>query len=308
MEHHRDVRIIAVPYDSGHPGLRMGAGPEHLLDNGLGEALRPGGRRPSVTYVRHEIEPTAEVATAFELHALVSDQVRQAIAEGGFPLVLSGNCNTAAIGAITGAGSEGLGIVWFDAHGEFNTPETTTTGFIDGMGLAIAVGRCWTAMAKGVTGFAPVPEENVVMAWVRELDGAEQERLDASEVAVVGAHLIEKQGFRALGAVLDDLSTRVGRVYVHVDLDVLDAEKVGKANEFATEGGPDAEELQAALGMVRERFAVAAAGMASYDPSFDADGRVLHAAIASASALTNPTSPTATLFSEPPRRRSRKLD
>jgi arginase len=137
-----------------------------------------------------------------------------------------------------------------------------------------------------------VPEANVVMAWVREVDRAEQERLEASEVAVVGAHLIEKQGFRALGAVLDDLSTRVGRVYVHVDLDVLDAEKVGKANEFAAEGGPDAEELQAALGMVRERFAVAAAGMASYDPAFDADGRVLRAAIASASSLTNPTSPT----------------
>jgi arginase len=84
----------------------------------------------------------------------------------------------------------------------------------------------------------------------------------------------------------------VGRVYVHVDLDVLDAEKVGKANEFAAEGGPDAEELQAALGMVRERFAVAAAGMASYAPAFDADGRVLRAAIASASSLTNPTSPT----------------
>jgi arginase len=270
----------------------MGAGPEHLLHNGLGEAVRPEGRRPSVTNVRHEIEPTAEVATAFELHGLVSGQVRQAIAEGGFPLVLSGNCNTAAIGAIAGAGPEGLGIVWFDAHGEFNTPETTTTGFIDGMGLAIAVGRCWKAMAKGVPEFAPVPEANVVMAWVRELDGAEQEWLDASEVAVVGAHLIEKQGFRALGTVLDDLSTRVGRVYVHVDLDVLDAEKVGKANEFAAEGGPNAEELQSALGMVRERFTVAAAGMASYDPAFDADGRVLRAAIASASALTNPTSPT----------------
>ena len=290
MEHHRDVRIIAVPYDSGHPGLRMGAGPEHLLDNGLGEAVRPEGRRPSVTYVRHEIEPTAEVATAFELHALVSGQVRQAIVEGGFPLVLSGNCNTAAIGAIAGAGLDGLGIVWFDAHGEFNTPETTTTGFIDGMGLAIAVGRCWKAMAKGVPGFAPVPEANVVMAWVlRELDGSELERLDASEVDVVGARLIEKQGLRALGAALDDLKTRIGRVYVHVDLDVLDAEKVGKANEFAAEGGPDAEELQAALGMVRERFEVATAGIASYDPTFDANGRVLRAAIASASSLTSPT-------------------
>jgi hypothetical protein len=73
----------------------------------------------------------------------------------------------------------------------------------------------------------------------------------------------------------------LGKVYVHVDLDVLDAEKVGKANEFATEGGPNTEELQAALGMVPKRFAVAVAGMASYHPAF-----------ASARSLTNPTSPT----------------
>ncbi len=130
------------------------------------------------------------------------------------------------------------------------------------------------------------------MAGVREVDGAEQERLDASEIAVVGSHLIGKQWLRALAAALDELKTRVSRVYVHLDLDVLDARKVGKANEFAAEGGPDAEELQAALGMVRERFEVAAAGIASFDPAFDANGKVLRAAVASARVLTNPTSPT----------------
>jgi arginase len=175
MEDHPDIWIIAVPYDSGHPGLRMGAGPEHLLRNGLGEELRSKHLRLSVTTVRHEGDPPAEVATAFELDGLVSSQVRRALADGRFPLVLSGNCNT-AVGTLAGAGPEGLGVVWFDAHGEFNTPETTTTGFIDGMGLAIAVGHCWKAMARGVPGFSAVPEENVVMAGVREVDPAEQER------------------------------------------------------------------------------------------------------------------------------------
>jgi arginase len=292
MKDHLDIRIVAVPYDSGHPDLRMGAGPEHLLNNGLGEELRSEGRGPSVTTVRHEREPTAEVATAFELHSLLSNRVRRAIGDGEFPLVLSGNCNTAAVGSLAGAGSEDLGVVWFDAHGEFNTPETTTTGFIDGMGLAIAVGHCWKAMARGVPGFSAVPEENVVMAGVREVDPAEQERLDASGITVVGADVIEKEGLQALITALDDLKTRVGMVYVHVDLDVLDAGKVGKANEFAVEGGPDAEELQAALGMVRERFEVAAVGIASYDPAFDANGRILRAAIASVRTLTYPTSPS----------------
>jgi arginase len=285
MEDYRDIRIIAVPYDSGHPGLRMGAGPEHLLANGLIEALGSGGCRAGVTTLRHEEEPPAEVSTAFELHRLVSDQVRLALTNGEFPMVLSGNCNTAAIGALAGLGREGLGIVWFDAHGEFNTPETTTSGFVDGMGLAIAVGHCWKQMAGGVPGFLPVPEENVVMAWVREVDRVERERLDSSGIAVVGADQIARDGARALGEALDDLKTRVGKVYVHLDLDVLDAGKVGKANEFAPEGGPDANELQAALGMVGERFDVAACGIASYDPSFDPDVRVLRAALASASVL-----------------------
>jgi arginase len=122
MEDYPGVRIIAVPYDSGHPGLRMGAGPEHLLDNGLREALRSQGQRISVVTLRHEREPPSEVATAFELHDLVSTQVRRALAGGEFPLVLSGNCNTAAIGTLAGIGSEGAGVVWFDAHGEFKLP------------------------------------------------------------------------------------------------------------------------------------------------------------------------------------------
>jgi arginase len=216
--------------------------------------------------------------------------VRRALADGEVPLVLSGNCNT-SVGTLSGADPEGMGVVWFDAHGEFNTPETTTTGFIDGMGLAIAVGHCWKAMARGVPGFSAVPEENVVIAGVREVDPAEQERLDASKIAVVGADRMEKQGLGALATALDALKTRVDRVYVHLDLDVLDAGKVGKANEFAVEGGPNAEELQATLGMVRERFEVAAIGIASYDPTFDADGRVLRVAVASARSLAYPTSP-----------------
>ena len=116
--------------------------------------------------------------------------------------------------------------------------------------------------------------------------------MDASEIAVVGAESMERQGLGTLATALDALKIRVGRVYVHVDLDVLNAEKVGKANEFAAEGGPNEEEFQAALGMVRERFEVTAFGIASYDPIFDADEQVLRAALASARSLAYPRSPT----------------
>ena len=287
MGAHPSVSVVVVPYDSGHRGLRMGAGPEHLVEGGLAEALRTRGLNPSFATVRPEGDPPAEVATAFELHGLVSEQVRGALSEGRFPLVLSGNCN-ASVGTISGAGTQGLGVVWFDAHADFNTPETTTTGFTDGMGLAVAVGHCWRKMAEGVPGFSPVAEEDVVLAGARDVHPAEEERLAASGVTVVGADRLGREGLGALAAALDGLASGVGGVYVHLDLDVLDPARAGKANGFATEGGLDAEGLLAALEMVRGRFDVVAAGIASYDPGFDADGRVLGAALACVEALTSP--------------------
>lgn len=294
MRDYPDLRVIALPYDAGHSGLRMGAGPEYLLDNGLTEALRSTQRSLNFTIVRPEGDPPAEVAAAFELDGLVSQEVREALSWSEMPLVLSGNCNTAVgtiAGANAGAGSRGLGIVWFDGHADFNTPETTTTGFTDNMGLAIAVGHCWKAMSESVPGFSPVAEEHVVLAGVREIESAEEERLGASGVKLVGGDTVEQDVLAALAASLDSLKTKVDRVYVHLDLDVLDPGEVGQANEFAPEGGMSAEDLELALSMVRERFVIAAAGIASYDPAFDAEGRILSAAIACARGFTSPTTP-----------------
>jgi arginase len=285
MAEHPAVRTIFAPYDSGHRGLRMGAGPDYLMEGGLPEMLR-STERPSLSFahVLPEVDPPAEVATAFELDRLIAEQVREAVAGGEFPLVLSGNCNT-AVGTIAGLGASDLGVVWFDAHADFNTPETTTTGFTDGMGLAIIVGHCWKEMAGGVPGFSAVAERDVVLAGVRAIEPAEEERLAASDVSVVGADRIGLEAPSNLEVALDGLKSRV---YVHLDLDVLDPEKAGKANEFATAGGLSAEDLKTALGLVRERFAVAAAGIASYDPAFDPDGRVLAVALACARILTAP--------------------
>jgi arginase len=283
------VRAILVPYDSGHRGARMGRGPEHLLANGLSGALSPNRNEVHQVVVKSESILPAEVATAFELDRLVSLEVRAAIEAGEFPLVLSGNCN-ASLGTLGGIGSSSrLGIVWFDAHADFNTPETTTTGFTDGMGLAIAVGHCWSATAASIPTFNPLAESNVVLVGARDVSRAERNRLDDSEILIVGAELAEREGLpEALAAALDALRSRVGSVYVHLDLDVLDAESVGPANEFAVRGGLTREELEDAISMIRDRFTVAAAGIASYDPALDGTGAVLQAGLACARALVCP--------------------
>lgn len=278
MKNHSDLRIIAIPYDSGHRGFRMGTGPEHLLDNGLAEALRSRQRGLDFTIVRPDSDPPVEVAAAFELDVLVAREVHRSVSRGEIALVLSGNCNT-AVGTIAGAGPEGLGIVWFDGHADFQTPETTTTGFSDDQGLSIAIGHCWKAMSAGVPGFVPVAEEHVVLVGSSEIEPAEKARLDASKVNLVDSDVLREDGLDALAVTLEELRVEVGRVYVHLDLDVLDPAKVGWANEFAPEGGLSAEELSAALSMVRERFVTTAAGIASYDAAFDAGGQILSVAI-----------------------------
>lgn len=281
-----DIRVILAPYDSGHRGIRMGRGPEHLLGNGLQGYLRSNGREVKTVMVELDSAPPFEVAAAFDLDRLVSEEARAATEAGEFPLVLSGNCNT-AVGTIAGAGAEGLGVIWFDAHADFETPETTTTGFTDGMGLAITTGKCWSAMAASVPGFHPVPEANVLLVGTRETSPAERKRLGDSEVTVVGTDPIRRKGLsETFGAAIEALRARVERVYVHLDLDVLDPNEAGPANEFAVPGGMNREELEGAIHMIHERFNVAAAGFASYDPAFDAEGVVLRAALACAKKLT----------------------
>ena len=82
----------------------------------------------------------AEIQTAFALCAAVAEKARESRATGRFPLVLSGNCNV-AVGTVAGCGCGSTDVVWFDAHGEATTPETTTSGFLDGMGISILTGK-----------------------------------------------------------------------------------------------------------------------------------------------------------------------
>jgi arginase len=278
------VSIFAVPYDSGHRALRMGAGPTHFLFNGMEEQLATASHGARSEVLEASDPFRAEVATAFELLGLVAEGVGETAASGNFPLVLSGNCN-ATVGVVAGlAGAfpeEDVGVVWFDGHADFNTPETTTSGFLDGMGLAILVGHCWAGMRRAVPAFRPVREENVILVGSRGASPVEKERLRKSGATVVEERSVRECGGReALDIALDAVAGRVRRVHVHLDLDVLDPEVVGPANEFALGGGISAEEAEACVKAIRERFEIASATVASYDPSFDQEGRVLGAGIA----------------------------
>lgn len=277
------IHLLQVAYDSGHRARRMGRGPLHLVERGAPDHLRK--LDPDTRLVPIELEtafPT-EIGTAFDLHRAVADAVAAATQDGALPLVLSGNCNT-AIGTVSGlqaVDAATVGLVWFDGHGDCNTPETFTGTFLDAMGLSTLTGRCWQASCATVAGFRPVPDGNAILVGAHGADRGALDVLAASGIAHVRTDDIAAHGAAAaLGPALDALVSRgVRRVYVHLDVDVLDA-AWAPANEFAPEGGLLPDQLTACLGQITRRFAVAAAAVASYDPEHDRDDRVQNAALA----------------------------
>ena len=274
-----EIRLLLVPYDSGQRNVRMGAGPEHLCAAGLEKHLAAQGHQVD----SEVIEPAsrdwrAEVQTSFELMRAVAKHVHAARTARRFPVVLSRNC-LAAVGVIAGLGS-GTGVIWIDAHGDFNTPQTTTSGFLDGMTLATATGQCWGELAHSVEGFEPVPENAVVLLGARDLDPGEVSALARSQIIRLSVEAAKT----GLAPVLESISSTMERFYVHLDLDALDP-SVGRANGYSARGGFLSDDLQTLLSTIAEHLPVEALTIASYDPSYDGDCAVCAAAFEASAAL-----------------------
>jgi arginase len=191
---------------------------------------------------------------------------------GRLPIVLAGNCNT-AVGTLAGLGP-GVGVAWFDAHGDFNTPETTTSGFLDGTAVAIITGRCWKQLAVSVPDFEPIADERVCLVGTRDLDDLEGRLLEESNVDVIPPSKIQSELPRTLNAI----GQHVERMYVHLDLDVLDPE-VATANKLSVRGGLTIEDVEFALSLVARDFRIAGVTLSAYDPAIDTDGAAAAAAI-----------------------------
>lgn len=266
-----NVHVFVVPYDSGMHGVRMGAGPAHLWNAGIAKELEAAGHQVQLEQIDPvEGAPLAEIRTAFELMRALANGVRAARAEGSFPIVLAGNCNT-AVGTLAGLGAPA--VVWFDAHGDFNTPETTTSGFLDGMALGVVTGRCWGEMAASVPGFRPIPERRVLLFGARDFDPLERSMLDASEITLLPPAEIGS----SLDRCLERLKAETRDVYLHIDLDVLDSSE-GHANSYVSSGGLRLEEMRPIVRRVARDFRVQAVAFAAYDPACDRDGRIGRAA------------------------------
>ncbi|WP_185845879.1 arginase family protein [Kibdelosporangium aridum] len=258
------LRVIASPYHDGLAEFDRGRGPARLL-----QAVSPQLAAESVVTVPAVDTSLPEAARVFELARQLSHCVRAALAEGVFPLVLAGDCNS-SLGTAAGCGTDGLGVIWLDAHPDFDTPDQSHSGSLDAMGLAVLTGRGWSSLRERVIGLEPVDDTSVLHISARDYEPGQRAELLRS-----GIHVLEGNTFTdaELGAELDHLANRVRRMYLHIDLDCLDPSE-GIANQYSADGGLSCARLLDIIEDVFGRFDVSAAAVTAYNPSSDVDGRM----------------------------------
>lgn len=287
------ISLIALPYHCGTrgrvPGNAMAVGPEVLMqEENAPAALRSAFRDVECTMIENAESASAEenggdfrripagdqMGRVLVQNIRLAREVRQAIARGRVPIVTAGTCSS-SFGMIGGIGDvEGpIGMIWFDAHGDAQTPDTSANGFIEGMLTTTIAGKCWPLYRRQVPGFREIPEQRIISVGMHEVYAAGG-RKDASPPmgTVIDPPVIARLGFEtALASALDMLRAHCAKVYVHVDTDVLDP-SVLRANRHCAEGGLTAEQVSAGLSLIADRFQILACSFSSFDPDVDPRG------------------------------------
>lgn len=163
-----------------------------------------------------------------------------------------------------------IGMLWLDAHPDFNTPETTRSGSLGGMPVAVATGRALQRMRLDAHLDPPLPDRHVVMGGVRLVDPLEQQLLDRSKIEQVSVDDLRNMT-PAVFAQLDRLSKLTDKIYIHIDMDVLDpSEVMGHQNKVPN--GPSSEQLAKLFEEIFRRYPKASAIGFATIPSTDEGG------------------------------------
>jgi len=168
-----------------------------------------------------------------------------------------------------------VGMLWLDAHPDFNTPETTRSGSLGGMPVAVATGRALQGMRLDAHLDPPLSDTHVVMGGVRLVDPLEQQLLDNSRIEQLSVDDL-RHATPAVFAQLDRLTRITDKIYVHIDMDVLDPREV-MAHQNKVPNGPSSEQLAALFEQIFSRYPKASAIGFATIPSPDEGGLAISA-------------------------------
>jgi arginase len=280
------LQLITVPFHSGRRAVGMGLGPLTLIaDHGLANRLADYGYDVAVTEIEEPDLDDREIARTFEIDRRVATAARAALEQGRVPIVLSGSCNS-SLGTTAAIPAERLGALWFDAHADFDIPDDNLSGFFDVMALSTLTGSCWATLRKTIPGFREIPERNVVLVGVRDLEPYQHDRLQQSAIRVAyGGERNSLSIEQAAIAHLDALAPSVDTLYLHVDFDSLD-DSYGRANQYAAPFGLRLEQLTNIAAAARARIPVGAIAFTAYDPTLDDNDRFAAVAIRAIEVIT----------------------
>ena len=273
-----EISVISVPYRYDEHLQGVGGGPGALLESGLlDDALSNGIALLPARAARLDPGEREEGRTAVnigKLGASTASLIAEARTAGNPCLVLAGD-DTAAIGVVSGlqaahgAGAR-IGIVWIDAHGDFNTPETSYSGILAGMSLAIVAGLAGPNWREAAKLAAPVSTDRILVGGARQLDAKE-----AALLTVTDVRLFDTANLR----VLDDWNRAIARlassvdiISLHVDIDVLDPRLVPSSSTPSPDG-LEIEQAAAIIGAVLQTGKVATYTICGVNPGGGARGK-----------------------------------
>lgn len=265
------VALIKMPYVGERNVAELSGGPDYLEQGGI-QKLLDEQHFQTKAVLRAILSADEEKAYgSWNRLALANGDLAKLVAEerrsGSLPIGLLANCSS-ILGMLSGLQHSGpngkplrVGMVFVDAHGDFNTPETTLSGMLGGMPVAISAGLCLTRL-RLKTGLEPaVPPRHIVEICVRDTDPLEQELLDRSDIQQLSLQDIRSRS-QNLHREMQRLSENTDVIYIHVDMDALDPREV-PGHPLAVPGGPTSSELAAALTEMFRYEKAAAFGVAS---------------------------------------------
>jgi arginase len=261
----RPTTLLTVPYHFGLRDIAVGAGPTRLLAAGADRILSYRGVPAAVHHIDLRDKSCEGLDAVVDWNRQIRIAVREAREQERLAVILAGNC-ISCLGTLGGLGGYGTGVVWLDAHADFNTPESSISGNVDGMALAAALGHCHEDLRGRIGVDMPVEAGNTLLLEPRDLDPAEVERL--AEIPIRRIRLGE----------VPTMPPGVEQVYLHLDLDFLSCEdSPGVACHLA--GGVPLDQACTFLADICRTLPVAAVGITNYRPDLDENDKTLTAAL-----------------------------
>lgn len=288
----RDIRIIGVPLDLGQSKRGVDMGPAALRYAGLADKLAALGHRV-LDAGNLEVPVRETVVAEAPQHYLPSiaricratyAAAQEAIKAGETPIFLGGD-HSLAIGSIGGVTAvRPCGLLWIDAHADFNTPETTITGNVHGMTLAVLFGEGYPELVGVGRPGAKLRADDVVMIAIRDLDPKERERLKESGIMVYTMRDIDERG---IGAVMREALQRLEhhhRIHVSLDVDCLDVQ-AGPGVGTPSPGGLSWREAQLAMELIADCGCCGSLDIVEINPILDQRNRTAQLAAELAASL-----------------------